>query len=361
MKKYTILSILLLIGMPWGLVACAARADVVLPEPTSSPSSMQALRVLWVNSYGSTDPWAMQIQTGILEELARNGYDRVASTLVWEAVHMNIERQTMIQNILPQADEAIAKIQDFAPDLVIVSDNEAAEAVIPRYPDPDLPFVFCGLSGDPEDYDLVRPNVSGVVEKLYPVQTVEIARAFVPGSGNYIILSDASVTGNSDAVHVFEELQEHYSQLPSPSFWVTAQWQQWQKIVLEAEDFDFIILVSSNFVWDGASRLVDQDELMFWMLENSPVPVFAMSNYAVQKGAIAGLVPSGYEQGMSAGRIVVEFARGTRSLSGQPSTVSHNLLVMNLAAARNWNLRIPVAFPLAGRVYSTLPKSQGGQ
>ncbi len=351
---------LLLLGL-W-LPACRSEGDL----PTSSAPgqvslAVEPLHIVWVNSYRADDPWSLQIQSGVLEMLARSGYSIAEDTLVWDALHMGVAQHISEREIEPIAEDMVAKIEELQPDLVMVSDDEAARAVIPRYPHTDMPFVFCGLNGDLVAHDLVRPNVTGVLETLRPVETVKIARAFVGNTGNYMLLSDASPANKDSAVHAFQELVADDPAAPRPEFWMTARWQMWQELVLGAEDLDFIVLVSSNFVWDNVGRYVEQEELMAWMVENSPVPVFALSNQAVFQGAVAGLVPYGYDQGVAAAEIAVQIVQGSPPASIDVTPAQRNLLVMNLAAAYNWNLPIPIAFPLAARVYRTLPATQGGQ
>jgi ABC-type sugar transport system substrate-binding protein len=66
------LSLLVLIIILMLAVACGPT-----PSPTQSPASVPArtkLRVFLVNSYAADDFWSQQVQTGILETLARGGY-----------------------------------------------------------------------------------------------------------------------------------------------------------------------------------------------------------------------------------------------------------------------------------------------
>lgn len=340
------------------------------PPLTSAPTEtsvseatllLPTVRLMWVNSYADDNSWSLEIRRGIEDVLTRAGYVDNDGSLIWKSVAMNVPSGMPLPGLYPLADAVIAEIQTFQPDVVIVSDDEAARTIIPRYPDLDLPFVFCGLNSDPQEGDLIRYNVTGVLEVLHPIQNLAIARAFVPPSesNNYIILSDASTSGNINAWKVYETLRAYEPDAVSPAFWVTGQWELWQKIVLDTADYDFILLISSNFVWDSRGHYVEQAELMAWMLENSAVPVFAMSETAVRSGAVAGLVAPGYDQGAAAAEVALRIAQGSHPASIRTAIPAHNTLVMNLAAAANWRLPIPVAFPLVAHVYTALPHSGG--
>lgn len=346
--------LLLLLGL---LAACGVNPTADAPD--SAPPS-NSLRLLWFSSYTANNLQSFQVQFGIAEALASQGYVIVDGTLNWEIVYLDLKPYASIADIVSQTATADTAIQDFQPDVVIVSDDEAIRGVISPSSDPNRMFVYCGLNGDPGEYNLIRPNIIGVSESASPIQTLEIARAFVPGATRYMILSDNSLPSKDLTLQVYEDLARSFPDLQS-SFWITENWSVWRETVLKANDLDFILLVSSNYVWDNRGGYVEQEELMAWMLENAPVPVFAMSDLAVVNGAVAGLVPGGYDQGWAAGQIAARIARGAHPSSIHADAFAHNRLVMNLAAARHWNLSIPIAFPLAAHVYRTLPGGQGGR
>ncbi len=343
-----------------GLLGACGMPSTATPSdssPTAPP--VDPLRLLWVGSYASDDVQSIQVESGIVEALSAHNYNLVDGTLEWEVVHLNLKPYAAIADIVARGTIANAAIRDFQPDVVIVSDDEAIRGVISPSSDPNRMFVYCGLAGDPREYNLIRPNVIGVLETASPAQTLEIARAFVPDARSYLILSDDSLPSKDMTLDAYRELSRLYPDLKT-SFWITENWLVWQETVLKATNVDFIVLVSSNYVWDNQGGYVEQEELMAWMLANSPVPVFSMSDLSVVNGAVAGLVSGGYDQGWAAGQIAARIARGAHPSSIQADAFVHNRLVMNLAAARHWNLSIPIAFPLAAHVYRTLPEEQGG-
>ncbi len=339
------------------VLGVGCRSVVPVPLLTVPPSKvpLEPLRIFWVNSYAKDDTWSQQVRTGLLETLARNGYSLGEETLEWQAFHMNAEKFTTLDELYPIADEAIAAIQAFNPDVVVVSDDEAARTVIPRYPNSNQHFVFCGLNGDPRDYGLVLSNVTGVLEELHPLQTLAMAEAFLEDADDYLILSDASISSWASVLNIYDTISEETPE-NLPPLRVTRQWFLWQDAVVNrGAEVDFILLVSHRDVRED-SRRMESKEVMSWMLENSPVPVFALTNQAVIHGAVGGLVVYGYDQGSAAGELVVKIGEGTHPALIITKIPSRNLLAMNLAAVRHWNLQVPIAFPIAARVYRTLPE-----
>ena len=357
MKRRLSLLVLLIILT---LVACG---------PTLSPTQMPAsvpprtkLRLFMADSYTDDDFRSQQLYKGIIEMLARGGYATVDGTLEIETFYMDVRQVSAIDEATPAALRAIERLANFEPDIVIVSGDEAARTIIPLYFDPTLPFVFCGVSGDLDSYGLDLPNVTGIVESQHPVQTAALAYALVEGTQQYMVLGDASVSGKSRALSAYGALLESEYGTPAPRFRIAPTWAQWQRTVLEdAREVDFILLASHQGVTDAAGRLVDEREVITWMLENSPVPFFALTNIAIINGAVGGLVSYGYEEGVSAGEIVLRLAGGELPADIPVHGPARNLLAINLPSTRRWNLRIPITFPIAARIYGTELAAQGGQ
>lgn len=342
------------------LVACSPT-----PPATPSPAAVPArdkLRLFLVNSYAEDDFWSQEVRTGILDTLARGGYTRTAGTLELETFYMDVRQVLAISEATPAALRAIERLVEFEPDIVIVSGDEATRTIIPLYFDPTLPFVFCGFSGDPRLYGLDLHNVTGIIEALHPVQTVALAYALVEDAQQYMVLGDGSVSGKARTLSAYGALAASEYRTPVPLFRMVETWSQWQREVLQdAREVDFILLVSHQGIVDDAGRLIDEQEVITWMRENSPVPVFALTNIAIINGAVGGLVSYGYEEGVSVGGVVLRLAAGERPDDIPIRGPERNLLAINLEATYHWNLRIPITFPIAARIYGTLPAAQGGQ
>jgi len=354
------LSLLELIVILVLVVACGPT-----PSPTLSPEAVPVrttLRLFLVDSYTEDDFWSQQVRAGILETLARAGYATVDGTLEIETFYMDVRHVSAIEDVRPAALRAIERLVDFQPDIVIVSGEEATRSTIPLYFDPTLPFVFCGFVGDPSSYGLDLPNVTGVVEELRPVQTVAMAYAFVEDAQRYLLLSDGSVSGRARALSAYLALGQSEYGVSTFSFETVREWSDWRKTVLTAgEEADFILLAGYQGVVDDTGRSLDEREVMAWMFAYSPIPVFALTNHAVVNGAVGGLVSYGYEEGVSVGNVVLRLAAGESPADIPIQGPERNLLAVNLASTRRWNLRIPITFPIAARIYGTQPAAQGGQ
>ncbi|MBN2391626.1 MAG: hypothetical protein JXR84_12950 [Anaerolineae bacterium] len=356
-QRLSLLALLIILTL---VVACGPT-----PSPTQTLESAPArtkLRLFLADSYTDDDFWSQQVQQGILEALARGGYATAGGTLEMETFYMDVRQVSAIDEATPAALRAIERLADFEPDIVIVSGDEAARTIIPLYFDPTLSFVFCGVSGDIDSYGLDLLNVTGVAQAQHPVQTIALAYALVEGAQQYMVLGDSSVSGKSRALSAYGVLLQSEYGTPEPRFRIAPTWLQWQSTVLEdAREVDFILLASHQGVTDATGRLIDEKEVITWMLENSPVPFFALTDIAIINGAVGGLVSYGYEEGVSVGEVVLRLAAGEPPADIPIRGPARNLLAINLPSTRQWNLRIPITFPIAARIYGTELAAQGGQ
>ncbi|MBN1487806.1 MAG: hypothetical protein JW981_09205 [Anaerolineae bacterium] len=363
-----------------------AEADETEIAVNVTPPTSRPIRLFWVNSYTDDHRRSLQIQSGLLETLARRGYSVVDGNLELGVFHMGIthdarpfrsdseDNEALVVD--PQdIENAIVAIQTFQPDMVVVSDEEAISAVIPNYPDPNMRFVYCGLRGEPQLYGVSRPNAAGVLEQVYPVKTVLIAREFTganPGSENYFVVGDSTKSGWASVDAVVAALEVDKS-LIAPPIWKlsTDRWVLWQKAIKDSvaafdkpggiSGVDFILLARYHLLRDEAGRYIPEQEVITWLVQNSPVPVFGLWDYTVSDGAVGGLVVSAYDQGAAAANIVLRLAGGTHPSSVLAKFPANRLFAINLASAKYWDLRIPVEFPTAARIYRSVPGLEGGK
>ncbi|WP_300465586.1 hypothetical protein [Desulfobacula sp.] len=81
------------------------------------------------------------------------------------------------------ARQARQVILSWKPDLVIVSEDNAAKCLVaPYFKDADLPFVFCGLNWDASVYGFPFKNVTGMIEVQLITQIIDHLKPFASGS-----------------------------------------------------------------------------------------------------------------------------------------------------------------------------------
>lgn len=115
-------------------------------------------KILFIDSYHIGFPASREMRIGINKVLKKTE----ANLRVFE---MDTKRNPEESYIKKVALEAKQLIDRFQPDVVILSDDNAAKFLLkPYFRNADLPFVFCGINWDASVYGLPYKNTTGMIE-----------------------------------------------------------------------------------------------------------------------------------------------------------------------------------------------------
>ncbi len=176
-KVIVILLGLILLAIISGCTSTQSQTkNVIVSEKPIQP--FEGKKVLYVDSYHEGYEWSDGITRGI-ENIFNN-----------TGIELNILRMDTKRNDTEEYGKkaglwAKSIIEDFKPDLVIISDDPAFKYLLmPYYRDAALPFVFCGINWDASIYGAPYNNTAGMIEvsltqklitftKIYHVNTFE--------------------------------------------------------------------------------------------------------------------------------------------------------------------------------------------
>src|SRR4030043_1361314 len=144
-------------------------------------------KVLLIFSYHPEYAWVRDETRGVNEVFKDAGVET-------ESFYLDTKTNTSAAWMEKVAGEAVKKIEEYKPDLVIVFDDNACELVAKKYIGEDLPFVFCGMNGEPEDYGFPAKNITGVIERHHLEATIALLKQLKPGVATVAIMSDDSST-----------------------------------------------------------------------------------------------------------------------------------------------------------------------
>ncbi len=340
------------------LTGCAptptpSRQPLTVASTTRAPA---ALRLFIVYGGDVSAVWAGQVRVGIIEALVSEGNYQIGETLLLGEYQLPVDVGTIVMPGKTAIAAALAASQEFSPDIVVTVGTQATRLVIQAYPDPDQRIVFCSFSGNFLASGLDRPNVTGVLELPYPVQTARLAATLVPGSTRFMVLGDVSSTDAVATETIFETLLKDPPYPALPVWRQTDDWDEWQSFVLETDTVDFVLLGKYNHVHDASGNLVSPSEVLRFTLLRSTAPVFGMWQETIINGAVAGLVLSGEEQGKTVARLVLSVVGGTDPAVLLPQRPDRNVLAINLAAARHWELSPPFELLVTASFGGTFPE-----
>lgn len=120
--------------------------------------SFKGRRVCWVDSYHKGYAWSDTLEKAIKDVFFE-------TDLTFEIFRMDTKRNKSQAQIKKSARQVKKKIDNFNPDLIIASDDNAQKhLIVPFYRETELPVVFCGVNRDVRPYGYPASNITGMIE-----------------------------------------------------------------------------------------------------------------------------------------------------------------------------------------------------
>ncbi len=268
-----------------------------------------ATKIMIVHSYDEGYPW-----TGDLTEGIQSAFED--EEIEWEVFHMDTRLKTSEEWKIKAGRIALQRVVEFSPDILITCDDNAQEYFAKDLK--DIPIVFCGVNQDPEVYSFPRENVTGVRETMFAEETVNMIKSLCPEVDHIYFIGDDSETTNG----MVEQLEKKSFENVSKSVRIIDTFDRWKKTVSEIlSDNEAIVILADRTLKDKEGKTLDIKEVTKWTVDNSLVPVFSVFNFAIKDGAIGGVVNSGFEEGLQAGKIAEKVLSG---ISIENITMEHS-------------------------------------
>jgi signal transduction histidine kinase/DNA-binding response OmpR family regulator/ABC-type uncharacterized transport system substrate-binding protein len=283
------------------LIACCVLFSVVFAGVASAsdvgfamPSTTK--RILILHSYHKGFCWTDNIETGIRTAL------KGASVEIFSE-YLDSKRQPLEAAGTHILEYLNWKYKTLPIDLLILSDNNAL-TFLQNYKEtlfPDVPVVFCGINNfQPTLLDGFENRITGVVEKVDPVRTLQLIRLLQPKAKNIYLITGTTPTGAA----VEKEVK---AALMADSFGFTPVWlrglstAELQQALAAVSPDDAVFLVLFNrdkngvyYSYETAAELVDRATF---------APVYGMWDFYLDHGIVGGMLASSRDQGQAAGKL----------------------------------------------------------
>lgn len=309
------------------------------PEQSPAPATEVAIladkRVLLVHSYHKEYEWVAQVTRGV-----KRSFEKTSVQL--EMFHMNMKQRGDEAWKTESGNAAAAVVEQWDPDVVIVADDCAQEHFARRYVGRHRPqIVFCGVTGDPSHYGYPASNATGVVRRPNFEATLRLLQLLVPDARRIAVITDNSTTSGN----AIRYMREHGGSTEVEVVcWDTPDtFDEWQHSIERVQDsVDAIAVYLYHTVAQPDSLLaMEPREVMAWTVENSKVPVLGFFAFAVDDGALCGMVESGVDHGLEAGNIALSILSGKTAADHPIGVVHCSQSVLNRDSARRLDIEVP--------------------
>jgi ABC-type uncharacterized transport system substrate-binding protein len=220
-------------------------------------------------------------------------------------VFLDTKRHGSEAEVRESVARARAAIEEFKPDVLIASDDAAVKyVVVPFYKEGPLPVVFCGVNWSAEAYGLPTPSVTGMVEVVPVLETIELARKYFPRIRHLGVLSEESLSEQNNKL----VLEPKYKALGlDVTYAMVKDYAAWKREFERLQGLVDILYLPTN----GAVADWNVADARAFVKAHTRKPVIATDDFMMPY-AVFGLAKTQVEQGEWAARTALEILAGRK-------------------------------------------------
>jgi ABC-type uncharacterized transport system substrate-binding protein len=270
----------------------------------------------------------------------------------WQVFQMDVKRHRSPAEKASRGRLARELVEQFRPDLIYLSDDDAVAEVAVPYAGSRMPIVFSGVNRTLLEHGIEgAPNITGVLEREHVAESLRLLKAVLPGARRLAVVSDPSVYWDA----VIERVRRQLSAVPTlllqrverPHDYATFQ------RVLSAlpAQVDAWIGLGVFALPQADGSAVRYPDLARWVVQHTRLPDLSFWIDRVHHGTLLSVTVSEHEQGLAAGRLASAILRDGRlpgSLPVRPT--SHGRPAISLARARQLGIGVRSTQLLASEV-----------
>jgi len=223
-----------------------------------------------------------------------------------------------------------AVIEDFKPDVVIASDDNASKfLIVPYYKEGYLPFVFCGLNWDASGYGFPASNVTGMLEVTPVPQLLEQLKPFAKGNKIGFLAPDI-LTARKEAANYDKVFGMRITEYYAKDF------EDWKKGFEQLQDSVDILLIDS----DGGLYNDKSAEMQAFVESNIRIPTGSCYDFMASY-ALLSFAKVAEEQGFWAANTALKILDGTSPTDIPLAQNEKGKLIVNVRIAKALGADIP--------------------
>lgn len=300
------------------------------------PLPLWAAQILVISSYHPANLWDQSYSASLKEHLKG---DHQLSYF-----YMDTKRQPS-QELAQIAERAMDAYRQLKPDLVVLGDDNAINALARRIAVQGTPVVFLGMNENPRHKGLVgHPNITGVLERPLLKRNISEMSQMMGGLDKALVLFDKSEVSRTAIEDEFSSSTDQRVGHTLVSNQQIDDYKRWQEIVLTSRErgYGALFIGLYHTLVDEQGAHVSEQQVIEWTNQHSPVPLFSFWEFSVGKGrAIGGLVLNGHAQGEKAAELVNTILAGTTPGALSPRAALRGEYVFSRDELARWRLEVP--------------------
>ena len=315
-------------------------------------------KIFILHSYSKNHVCGQPQHDGVIAALKENGYV-TGKDYALEVYYMNSKKKNNTPELIAeQASIALEKIKQFQPDVLVTLDDNAFRTVALPLVDSDIDIVFCGMNGQPEDYNKQVPsiesvkhpghNITGIYEKLHIVNAVRVHSHIMTDFQKIRVFVDPSPTGKAIKKQIELEWKDNDLDVQC-ELKVVETWEEYQEEIIKASADTTVgaIYPIALLLKDKNGKSYTAPEIFSWTTKNSTKPELALNYSFTDLGLFGGAAVDFFAMGKQAGKMVARILNGEQCGSIPIEDATRYALAFNIVRAKQLNIDIPQDILLA--------------
>ena len=277
---------------------CFSLMAVPVEAQTSRP------KILYVDSYSPDFAWVRDIMKGMARGFGvyykGDHFDDSRSDVDLEVFHMDTKTHQSEEYKKDAALRAKRFIDAWQPDILIISDDNAAKyLVVPYLMDSSLPILFCGINWDAGPYGFPNEHITGMVEVTLVPQTLAILQKYAQGSRIGVLGSD-TLTERKNVEHYQKIFDVQFHQIEFAEDFLELK----GKFSMMQENNDILLLLEMQSV-----KGFDNEEMKRFVQQNTKIITGSMDTFLAPY-VVVSCAKKGQEQGEWVAQKALEILQG---------------------------------------------------
>jgi len=297
-----------------------------------SPVPAAGKKVLVVNSYYTDYPWAADISEGVKKGLEGSGAQL-------EIFYMDTKRKTGEEWKTEIGKKAMEKVEEFKPDVIIPTDDNALQYFGKHYFGKEIPVVFAGINDDLSKYGYPASNATGVIQKAIFAESIELLLRIKPEVKKIAVISDDGETSTA----ILSYMKTLKVPVEVVSYDQPSTFAEWKALITKYQttvDAIGINLYQSVKEVSGQDSL-PQKVIMDWTMENNRLPTIGFFPDAFDDGVFCGIAESGEVQGYEAAKIAAQILQGKKPADFPIVIPKNGVVIVNMKTAEKLGIAVP--------------------
>lgn len=300
------------------------------------PSAAEKLKVFYINSYHPDYPYSEQAEKRLLHTLqviptSKHSFNDSDSHVFFYRFAMDAKRTPRPEQLQKKAKRAMHLIDSIQPDLLLFTDDAAAEYVIsPNLHRLKMPMLYAGINWDVKPFSFPANQIRGMVEIVRFKDLVDNLK-ILEKSERVCLLAAQCALSQRDAFYFKQATQSDCIDL-------VPSWDSWKTAFHEHQKRKDLLILGNTDPLE-----VPMDSMQNFVETHTLYPTASFNEYFAPLSLITvGKVRA--EFGSWLGEQTLKIAHGTPITDIPNSENSHYVRILNMTLANKLGISFPPAY-----------------